>query len=41
MEVHKMNMKKILIYIVKALAIITLFTVFISSCEVGLTKSGW
>ena len=41
MEVHKMNMKKILIYIVKALAIITLFAVFVSSCEVGLTKSGW
>ena len=36
-----MNIKKIVIYIVKALVIITLFTLFVSSCEVGLTKSGW
>ena len=36
-----MNEKKIMIYIVKALVIITLFALFVSSCEVGLTKSGW
>ena len=36
-----MNMKKIMTYIVKALIIITLFTLFVVSCEIGLTKSGW
>ena len=36
-----MNKKKIMIYIVKALVIITLFTLFVSCREVGLTKSGW